>query len=147
MLRDSEFLNLAIQEADKAFVKDEVPVGAVIVKSDEVIAFAHNEKESSNDITAHAEILALRRASEQLGDWRLTGCTLYCTLEPCVMCAGAIFHSRIDRVVFCAWDYKWGGLGSKVDLCCLGLNHSLDVLCLPNERYQQTLSAFFKSKR
>jgi len=108
----------ALAEAQKAFqASEDVPVGALIVaKTGEIIARAGNQKELLGDPTAHAEIVAIRQATEVLGDWRLNGCTLVVTLEPCVMCAGAIQAARISRVVFGAWDEKVGASGSLYDL-------------------------------
>ena len=108
----SFFLKEAINQAKIAFEQDEVPVGAVIVQKNSIISRAHNEKEQQNSISAHAEFLAIQRAIDYLGDWRLTGCVLYTTLEPCPMCAGAILHSRLDEVVYAAHDLKWGAAGT-----------------------------------
>ena len=104
----------AINEAKKSGV--DVPVGAVIIKNDEIIAVAHNEKEERNDISAHAEILALKLAAQKLGNWRLNDCKLFVTLEPCPMCAAAIINSRISEVYFGAYDVLYGALGSALDL-------------------------------
>lgn len=110
-----DFMRLAISEAKRS--GDDVPVGAVIVNSDgQVIASGHNQKEAKHDASSHAEIEAIRVAGEKLGDWRLENCTLIVTLEPCVMCAGAIVAARIPRVVFGAWDAKVGGAGSLYDI-------------------------------
>lgn len=106
----------ALLEAKKAFLEEEVPVGAVIVRENLVIGAGHNRVESLKDATAHAEILALKSASQSMGDWRLLDTTLYVTLEPCVMCAGAIMQSRVKRVVFGAKDLRLGANGSFVDL-------------------------------
>lgn len=100
----------------KNMPKSEIPVGAIIVKNGEVIAQAHNLKETVNDVTAHAEILAIREAEKVLGDWRLDGCELYVNLEPCTMCATAIINSRISAVYFGSYDTKFGALGSALDL-------------------------------
>lgn len=109
------FMHLALSEAKRS--GDDVPVGAVIVNSDgEVIASGHNQKEAKHDASSHAEIEAIRAAGEVLGDWRLEDCTLIVTLEPCVMCAGAIVAARIPRVVFGAWDTKVGAAGSLYDI-------------------------------
>ena len=121
-------MRLAIDEAEDAAEAGEVPVGAVIVRDGEVLARAGNASISSTDATAHAELLAIQAASAVLGDQRLTGCTLYVTLEPCAMCAGAIVLSRVDRVVFGAWDPKAGMSGSVADLLRNPkLNHSPEV--------------------
>ena len=108
-MEDNTFLELAIQEAKKGETIGEVPVGAVIVKDGKVITSAHNLKETQHDATAHAEILAIKKASQILGDWRLIECEIYVTLEPCAMCASAILHARLKRVVYGVSDPKWGG--------------------------------------
>src|SRR5690554_2988425 len=104
--RDIKFMREAVKEAYKAAEKLEVPVGAVVVEGDQVIARGHNLRERLGDPTAHAEILALREAALRLGSWRLNGCTLYVTMEPCPMCAGAAIQGRLDRIVFGAFDPK-----------------------------------------
>ena len=106
----------ALEEAEKAFDKDEVPVGAVIVRKGEIIAAAHNCREILKDATAHAEILAIKEACEALGGWRLTDCDMYVTLEPCVMCSGAILQARIERLYIGAMDPKGGAAGSTLNL-------------------------------
>ena len=126
--RDEYFMRLALREAERALEHDDVPIGCVIVHSGEVIAAARNERELRGDPTAHAEILALREASTQLGGWRLLDTVLYVTLEPCAMCAGAIVLGRVPRVVYAAADPKAGAAGSVLDV--LGeprLNHRPDV--------------------
>jgi tRNA(adenine34) deaminase len=114
--RDEAWMRLALDEAEDAAEAGEVPVGAVIVREGEVVSRSGNASVSSSDATAHAELLAIQAASAVLGDQRLEGCTLYVTLEPCAMCAGAIVLSRVDRVVFGAWDEKAGMAGSVGDL-------------------------------
>ena len=109
---DHHFMRLALQQAVAAFEQDEVPVGAVIVHEGRVIGAAHNQRETLSDPTAHAEMLAITQAAEARSDWRLNGCTLYVTLEPCPMCAGALVNSRIDRVVYGALDPKAGAVHS-----------------------------------
>lgn len=116
MRTDKDYMRLAIKEAQKAQALGEVPIGAVIVKNDQVIAHAHNLRESLQLPTAHAEHIAIERASKVVGSWRLEECTLYVTLEPCVMCAGAIVMSRIPRVVYGAVDPKGGCTGSLMNL-------------------------------
>ncbi|MDP8925349.1 MAG: nucleoside deaminase [Actinomycetota bacterium] len=106
----------ALEEARKAAEIGEVPVGAVVARGEEILASAHNERETANDPSAHAELLALRRAAEKVGSWRLTGCTLYSTLEPCPMCAGALHAARISRLVYAAPDPKAGAAGTLYDL-------------------------------
>ncbi|MCE5091185.1 nucleoside deaminase [Staphylococcus devriesei] len=116
MANDEYYMKLAIAEAKKAQRLGEVPIGAIIVKNDEVIARAHNLRETAQQPTAHAEHIAIERAAKEVGSWRLEGCTLYVTLEPCVMCSGAIVMSRIPRVVFGAMDPKGGCSGSLMNL-------------------------------
>lgn len=110
------YMSIALEEARKAAKKGEVPIGAVVVKDEKIIARAHNLRETDQSPTAHAEHLAMERAAEALGTWRLEGCMLYVTLEPCVMCAGTIVMSRVDTVVFGAMDPKGGCVGSLMNL-------------------------------
>ncbi len=125
---DFEAMGLALEQARQAGQLGEVPVGAVIVVGDQILAAAGNRKEASSDPTAHAEILALRQASGQLGSWRLTDATLYVTLEPCPMCAGGLLSARIGRLVFATPDPKAGSCGSLYNLCAdPRLNHELAV--------------------
>lgn len=114
--QDEQFMRLAIEEAMLASAHGDIPVGAVIVYQGTIIGRGHNERELHHDPTAHAEIVAMRKASARLGDWQLNGATLYCTLEPCCMCAGAIVQARIARVVYGALDPKAGCAGSVIDL-------------------------------
>ena len=111
-----DYMRMALEEAQKAAAEGEIPVGAVVVKDGKVIAAAHNRRENEHDPTAHAELLAMRQAAAQLGDWRLRGCTLYVTLEPCPMCAGAMVMSQLGECVFGAADDKQGCCGSVYDL-------------------------------
>ena len=113
---DSIYMKSAIAEAEKAYAEGETPVGAVIVKDGEIIASAHNMTERLNDSTAHAELLAIQAAEKATGDRRLTGCALYVTMEPCPMCAGAALNSRIEEIVFGAWDSEMGSCGSRTDV-------------------------------
>jgi len=125
---DVGYMRLALKMARKALLYGEVPVGAVIVYEDKVLAQAHNLTRALKDPTAHAETLAIRRAAERLGDWRLTGCTLYSTVEPCILCAGAIVLSRIDRLVYGCPDPKMGAVKSLFSLCSdPRLNHQVDI--------------------
>ena len=110
------YMRLALAEAEQALAEDEVPVGAVIVQGERVIAAAHNQREMLHDPTAHAEMIAITQAAGFLGDWRLTGCTLYVTLEPCIMCCGAIVQARVPTVVYGATDPKAGAAGSLFHL-------------------------------
>ncbi|HYP68943.1 MAG TPA: tRNA adenosine(34) deaminase TadA [Thiobacillaceae bacterium] len=115
-MTDDEFMQAALAEARKAWARGEVPVGAVVVKDDRIVGRGFNQPISSCDPSAHAEIMALRDAAKNLGNYRLVDCTLYVSFEPCAMCAGAIFHARIGRVVYGAAEYKTGAAGSVVDL-------------------------------
>ena len=146
---DSFYMQEAIAEAQKAAALDEVPVGAVIVYKDKIIARAHNLRESSKNSLCHAEILAIDEASKELGGWRLFDCTLYVTLEPCPMCAGAMVQSRISRCVFGAYDAKAGSAGSVLQILnCPQLNHQVEITGgVMREECAQLLSDFFKAKR
>jgi len=139
----------ALKEAKKAYKKEEAPIGAVIVKDGVVIARAHNEKELKKDPTLHAEITAIRKACKKLGTWRLNGCDMYVTLEPCAMCAGAIIQARIDRLFIGTPDPKAGAVGSVVDL--LGIqkfNHKVEVSYgLLEEECSNILKDFFRELR
>ncbi|MFM7045330.1 MAG: tRNA adenosine(34) deaminase TadA [Ilumatobacteraceae bacterium] len=121
---DREFMALALAEAQAAELHDDVPIGAVVVRGGAVIARRHNERELTGDPTAHAEVLALRDAAAVVGHWRLGDCTLYVTLEPCVMCAGAVVNARVGRLVYGALDPKAGAVQSLYEVCADGrLNH------------------------
>ena len=146
---DSQFMELALQQARLAPRVGEVPIGAVLVVDNLVIAAAHNYREISQDPTAHAEIIIIRRAAEQLKTWRLTDSTLYVTLEPCPMCAGAIMQARIARLVFGAWDPKAGACGSILDIPSeRRFNHRVQVIGgLHEEESRRLLQEFFQSKR
>ena len=149
MDRDEQFMAIALEEAEAAIRKGEVPVGAVIVLDGDILARAHNSPIALNDPTAHAEILVLRAAAEKLGNYRLTGTTLYVTVEPCIMCVGAIVHARISRLVYGAADPKNGGVTSLYRMLeDRRLNHTVEVktgvlagLCA------ELLSRFFREKR
>lgn len=126
---DGRYMALALLEARKAWAEGEVPVGAVVVKDGEVIATGYNQPIGRHDPTAHAEIMALRAAADKLGNYRLPGCELYVTLEPCAMCSGAMMHARLARVVYAAGDPKTGVCGSVLDLFALEqLNHHTAVV-------------------
>jgi len=135
----------AIAEAGKAHVKDEVPIGCVIVREGRIIARAHNLRESKQDPAAHAELLAIRKAARKLGSWRLLNTTLYVTLEPCLMCMGAIILARIPCVVFGCYDPKAGAAGSLYDLSKDSrLNHRLELVSgIRSEECSRQLSSFF----
>ncbi len=147
-MEDLLFLREALKEAEKAFSYGEVPIGAVVVKDGQVISRAFNRKEFLQDPTAHAEILAIREASRKLNSWRLEGCTLYSTVEPCVMCAGAIIQSRVDRVVYSVPDPKFGGVESIFRvLSDKRVNHRPEVLKLELPEALKLLKEFFKLLR
>ena len=116
MQNDEVWMRLALQEARLAAAEGEIPVGAVLVRDGQEVCRAHNLRENQHDPTAHAEILCMRRGAEKLGTWRLRGCTLYVTLEPCPMCAWAILQARIKTVYFGSYDTKYGAFGSAIDL-------------------------------
>ncbi|MGH9345131.1 MAG: tRNA adenosine(34) deaminase TadA [Terriglobia bacterium] len=127
-LEDRKFMRLALREAKRAEDEGEVPVGAVVVHNCQVVARAHNRPIGLRDPTGHAEILALRRAAKKLGNYRLPGCSLYVTIEPCAMCAGAIIHARVGRLIFGANDLKAGACGSVLKvLNHRGLNHRVKL--------------------
>lgn len=145
---DVKYMKIALSEAQSAFDNAEVPVGAVVVKDSKIIAAAHNLREREKMATAHAELLAIEEACRVLGTWRLSGCTLYVTLEPCPMCAGAIVNSRIDRVVFGASDSAAGCLGSVINFNSYPFNHAFSIeggVC--EDESAQLLRMFFESKR
>ncbi|HET6357807.1 tRNA adenosine(34) deaminase TadA [Streptomyces sp. NPDC002659] len=142
-------MRLAIEEAERAALSGDVPVGAVVLSADgTLLAAGHNEREATGDPTAHAEVLAIRRAAALLGQWRLGGCTLVVTLEPCTMCAGAIVQSRVDRVVYGARDEKAGAAGSLWDVVRdRRLNHRPEVITGVLEREcAQQLTDFFRER-
>jgi tRNA(adenine34) deaminase len=147
--KDQGYMREAILEADEAARKGEVPIGAVIVLNDQIIAKAHNLREITGDPTAHAEVLALREAAKVKRHWRLLGATLYTTLEPCPMCAGAMVMARITRLVYGAPDPKAGAAGSIMNIVQdLRLNHRLDVTGgVLEEECGELLKEFFKEKR
>lgn len=146
---EARYMQAAMSEARKALEEGEVPVGACIVMAGEVIASAHNMMEVKSDPTAHAEVLAIRGAASKLGSWRLTGCTLYVTLEPCAMCAGAAVHARIDRIIYAAADAKAGACGSVLDIPRdFRLNHFVEVKGgVMEEEGRSILREFFEGKR
>lgn len=146
---DSTFMQAALDLARQGLEAGEVPVGAVVVKDGEIIGRGFNAPISRHDPTAHAEIMALREAAARLGNYRLTGCELYATLEPCTMCAGAIMHARIARLVFGARDPKTGACGSVADLFAeTRLNHHAEVLGgVMAEECGALLSRFFAARR
>jgi tRNA(adenine34) deaminase len=147
--RDLRLMRCALKEAALAAERGEVPVGAVVAKDGEILATAHNERETLKDPTAHAELLALRRAARELGSWRLTGCTLYATLEPCPMCAGALYAARISRLVYAAQDPKAGASGTLYNLPAdPRLNHTYPYKSgVLRDESAALLRAFFEQRR
>jgi len=147
-MSDKKYMKMALKEAKKAVKKDEVPIGAIIVRDGKVIAKAHNLREKSNMATGHAEILAIQQANKKLKSWRLDSGTLYVTIEPCPMCAGAIVQSRIKNVVYGAQDLKSGAHQSVTNLFDLPLNHKVKVEHgIMEEECGQIVSKFFAGKR
>ncbi|MCP9452082.1 MAG: tRNA adenosine(34) deaminase TadA [Nitrospira sp.] len=146
---DRHFMHQALELAQSAFRAGEVPVAAVLVRQGQILASAHNLRESRQDPTAHAEMLAIRSAAEHLRSWRLTDSTLYVTLEPCLMCAGAIIQARIARLVFGAWDPKAGACGSLFDIPAeRRLNHRVEVSGgILEEESRELLQEFFRLRR
>ena len=150
MRSDDHYMRIALEGAATARKRGEVPVGAVVVLDDEVVATGHNASVALNDPTGHAEVLALRRAAERLGNYRLVGSTLYCTVEPCLMCVGTAIHARVHRVVFGASDFKVGAVGRLAALGFLGaeFNHRIQTRggVLANEAAELLLE-FFRERR
>jgi tRNA(adenine34) deaminase len=146
---DATFMGEALRLAQKAFKAEEVPVGAVVVRAGKIIARAYNQTELLKDATAHAEMLALTQAEAAIGDWRLVDCDLYATKEPCPMCAGAIVHTRIRRVIFGCADVRAGAAGSVMNLLQNpALNHSCQITSgVLQAECAQLLQSFFKTKR
>lgn len=144
-----KFMKEAIKEAKKAAKKLEVPVGCVIVKNGEIIAKAHNQKETKQDTTKHAEIIAIQKASQKLGQWRLLDCEMYVTLEPCSMCAGAMIQARLKKVYIGAKDEKTGACGSVLNLLQdYPFNHKIEIETgIKKEECETILKEFFKSLR
>lgn len=146
---DERFMRLALEEADLAAAEGEVPIGAVVVCGGRVVARAHNRRENDADPSAHAEFSAMVAAARALGRWRLTGCTVYVTLEPCLMCAGLMVNARVDRCVYGAADPKGGALGTLYDVSHdERLNHEFEVTSgvLADQAAEQ-LRAFFRARR
>jgi tRNA(adenine34) deaminase len=146
---DRQFMAEALRQAMRALEDDEVPVGAVVVQGDRIIGRAYNQRELLHDPTAHAEMIAITQAAEYIGGWRLENCTLYVTLEPCTMCAGAIVLARIPRLVFGATDPKAGAVGSLYDIPRdTRLNHTVDVTGgVLEQECGEILTEFFRRKR
>ena len=149
MPSNDHYMKLAISEAEKAAQRGEVPVGALIESGGEVIAAAGNERELRRDPTAHAELLAIQQASARLGGWRLSGCTIYVTIEPCPMCAGAIYQARIEKLVYGASDEKAGAAGTLFDIPRdPRLNHCTEVTSgIMEDEAAALLRRFFAGRR
>jgi tRNA(adenine34) deaminase len=149
MIDDSFYMGLALDEARKAYNIGEIPIGAIIVVDDQVVASGHNMREIWHDATAHAEMIVIREACQKLGRWRLTGATLYVTIEPCPMCAGALVMSRIDRLVYGSADYKAGAVESIFNVTQnSALNHSMVVASgVRSDECSEIMKEFFRSRR
>ena len=146
--QDEFYMREAMRLAALAEEIDEVPVGALAVKGGKVIAAAYNTRETSKCATHHAEVLAIEEACRALGGWRLPGVTLYVTMEPCAMCAGAIINARIPRVVYGTRDIRFGAFGSLIDLSAVGLNHTPEIVGgVLEDETRDMLSAYFRRKR
>jgi tRNA(adenine34) deaminase len=144
-----KFMKEALKEAQKSYKKEEIPVGAIIVKDGKIIARGHNLKETKTDPTKHAEIIAIQKACKKLQTWRLTGCTMYVTLEPCSMCAGSLIQSRLDKVVIGTMDEKTGACGSVLNLLAdYKFNHIVQIETgIMQEECKTILQQFFKELR
>jgi len=143
------YMKQALKEAKKAYSKDEIPIGAVIVKDGKIISRGHNEKELKSDATLHAEITAIKKASKKLKSWRLNDCDMYVTLEPCTMCAGALIQARIKRLYIGAPDPKAGAVGSVIDVLAVEkFNHKVEVVYgILEDECSAMLKEFFKDLR
>lgn len=146
---DQNYMRTALELAKHAQTQDEVPVGALVVKDQQIISTGYNQREQSQKVTQHAEIIALEEACQALGTWRLTGCTLYVTLEPCLMCAGALYQARVSRVVYGCQDPKGGALGSLYSIHQdLRLNHNYEVTQKVYDKESSSLlKNYFSQKR
>lgn len=144
----SEYMQLALQQAQLALDIDEVPIGAVIVHNDTVIASAYNTRNSTRDATAHAEILAIQQACRAIGDWRLNECTMYVTLQPCLMCLGACYNARLDGIVFGAYDTNTGSRDTDSIANANTLNHTLTITGgVLEQQCSDMLKRYFAGKR
>lgn len=147
-MNDKYYMELALKQAEKAALENEVPIGAVIVHEDKVIASTYNQRKSTEKATAHAEILAIEEANKILGSWRLDTCTLYVTIEPCPMCAGAIIQSRMKRIVYGSKEPKFGAHTSQVNLFEVPFNHSVEVKAgILEEECSIIMKKFFQNLR
>lgn len=148
MTKHESFMQEALKEAKKAFLKKEVPVGCIIVLNDKIIARAHNQRETLNSTLAHAELIAIEKANKSINSWRLEDCEIYVTLEPCAMCAGAIIQARIKHLYFGATDNKSGAFGGSFQILDNEFNHQLKVTKgISEEESKEMLKSFFKELR
>lgn len=148
MTKEEKYIKLALKQAKKAQLIDEVPIGCVVVKDDKVIARGYNLRETKNNVIKHAEIVAIEKACKKLGSWRLVDCDIYVTLEPCPMCAGAIYQARMKRVIFGASDLKAGALGGNFDMYKEKLNHYPEVIKnICEDECSEIIKEYFKNKR
>lgn len=146
--RDKFYMSCALELASLAAEMGEVPVGAVVVRGDKIISADFNRRETGKNAVYHAETTAIWRACRSMGGWRLPGCELYVTLEPCIMCAGAVVSARIPRTVFAAHDQKAGAMGSVTDINLMGLNHKTEIVSgIMAEESAALLKSFFRQKR
>lgn len=145
----TKYMLEALKEAELAKLEDEVPIGCVVVKDDQIIARAHNQREVTNNPLGHAETLAIKKASEVLNDWQLVNCDLYVTIEPCIMCGGAIIQSRIRKVIYGAPDLKGGAFGSSINILdAQNINHRPEIINgILEEECTKIIKDYFKSKR
>ena len=149
MKKPEYYMSLALKEAQKALLEDETPIGCVIVKDDKVIARGHNKRETKNLVTSHAEIEAITKANKKLKSWRLVDCDLYVTVEPCIMCGGAIIQSRIRNVYYGAKDLKGGAFGSSINILeANNINHRPNIIGgILEEECAIIIKNYFKNKR
>ncbi len=140
---DEKYIEIAISLAEKASKKGDFPVGAIIVKNNKIISRAYNKKEKNNNAIEHAEILAISKACKRLKTWHLEDCILYCTMEPCLMCSGAIIQSRIKKIVYCASNNNFGAIESRYNV----LNDNVTIKKIENIKYINIIKDFFKDKR
>ncbi len=149
MTREEKYMLLAIKEAEKASFKDEVPIGCVIVKEDKVIARGYNQREIKNDVTSHAEIEAIRKANKKLNSWRLVDCEIYVTIEPCLMCMGAIYQAHFKKVIYGASDPKGGAISSSISFKDIkNLNHYPEIQGgVLEDKCSSIIKEYFANKR
>lgn len=147
--KTEKYMRFALKEAQKAALIDEVPVGCIIVLNDKIIAKAHNKKETTNDPCGHAEIIAIRKACKKINNWRLENCEMYVTIEPCIMCSGAIIQSRIKKIFYGAKDNKGGGLGTSINVLeAKNINHIPEVYGgILLKECSKIILDYFKTKR